>query len=47
MSKKPKPNNNPLEYPTEPTNLKAFMLIDDPVVFNGEEIPVPEPTIIT
>lgn len=47
MSKKHKPNNDPLEYLTEPVNLKAFMLIDGPVIYNGEEIPVPEPIIIT
>lgn len=47
MGKKLKPSNKPLEYPTEPEDLMAFMLIDDPPIYNGEEIPWPEPLIVT
>lgn len=47
MCKNPKPSNKPLEYPTEPADLMAFMLIDDPPFYNGKETPCPEPLIVT
>lgn len=47
MSKKFKASKKLLEYPTEPEDLTAFMLIDDPLIYNGEEIPWPEPLIVT
>lgn len=47
MSKKFKPSKKLLEYSAEPADLMAFMLIDDPLIYNGEEIPWPEPLIVT